>query len=144
MLVNVIFWFWAGTYILHVYRSRVLSIFAIQGFRSRSPLSSPLADWAGFCNSRGSPSSGFHKPSLHRWHPFWPIWVLFVFMFTFSTAYTWCFRDRLLAAIWLDVASSSCIQSSSICQGWRERGPWAKPLDSDDGFWVTSQKTLAI
>ena len=27
-----------------------------------------------------------------------------------STAYTWCFRDRLLRAIWLDAASSSCIQ----------------------------------
>ena len=31
-------------------------IFASQGCRSRPRLSSPLADWAGFCNSRGSPS----------------------------------------------------------------------------------------
>ena len=45
-------------------------IFASQGFRSWSPLSSPLADWAGFCNSCGSPSSSFHKPSLQRWHHF--------------------------------------------------------------------------
>ena len=43
-------------------------IFASHGFRSPSPVFSPLADLAGFCNSRGSPSSGFHKPSLQRWH----------------------------------------------------------------------------
>ena len=58
-----------------------ISIFASQGFRSRSPLSSPLADWAGFCNFRGSPSSGFHRPSLQRWHHFWPMGAFNSFVF---------------------------------------------------------------
>ena len=59
-------------------------------------------------------------------------------MFTFLTAYKWCFRDRLLLAIWLDAASSSCIQLKSRApgseiqaqsakgeeRGDRERNPW--------------------
>ena len=60
---------------------RVDCIFASQGFRSHSPLSSPLADWAGFCNYRGSPSSGFHRPSLQRWHHFWPMGAFNNFVF---------------------------------------------------------------
>ena len=116
-------------------------IFASQGFRSQSPLSSPLADWAGFCNFSGSPSSGFHRPILQRWHHFWPMGAFnsFVFkhvaiVYIFNSMYMWCFRDILLAAIWLDAAMGS---SSSICQGWREGGPWAKPLASKDAFELT-------
>ena len=121
-----------------------------QGFRSRSPLSSTLADWAGFCNSRGSPSSFFSSPSYKDDITF-DQWVLLTVSclgrckmavpsvsFTFLIAYMWCFRDRLLSAIWLDAASSSCIpkkiESTWIRipaqfakgeeRGDRERNPW--------------------
>ena len=55
--------------------SQDLSTFASQGFRSWSPFSSPLADWAGFCNFRGSTSSSFHNSSLQKWNQFYQ-WVL--------------------------------------------------------------------
>ena len=60
---------------------RLPVIFVSEGFRSRTPLSSHLADWTDCCNSRGSPSSGFHKPSLQRWHHFWQMGAFNRFVF---------------------------------------------------------------
>ena len=47
--------------------------------------------------------------------------------------------------------SAEITRSSSICQGWRERGPWAKPLASVDGLiiwkvhiWTMGEYTLYI
>ena len=53
------------------------SIFASQEFSLTVP---PLFTlW--FCNSRGSPSSCFHKPCLQRWHHFWPMGAFYSFVF---------------------------------------------------------------
>ena len=141
---DVLEWYWK----VFKVELKIHFVNASQWFRSRSPLSSPLVDWVGIF---GSTSSRFLLDaattscvqSNRRLQSITEtsrvcIWKCKHWAQPF---YIYLTTKLLKAPIGLcDVffvgnawwRSAGITKSSSICQGWRERGPWAKPLASED------------
>ena len=117
-----------------------------KGFISRSPLSSALGDWAGFCNSRGPSSNGFFTADKDD------INFDLLVLLTFS----WSGRCKMVAPCvyifdcihamfpWsivsgeIEIESASIRKSNSICKGEergdRERNPWLAKIPSSKGI----------